>query len=86
MDLESTRQKSTEAEALQRLHGMTLREACELVCLPLRMYRGADVPLDWLPTPNEIERLVEPLRREKEELRLMQTEEYTPPLLRGEKA
>ena len=86
VDLESTRQKSTEAEALQRIHGMTLREACDLVCLPLGEYRGADVPLDWLPSPIEIERMVQPLRREKEKLRRIEREDLTPPLLRGEKA
>ncbi|MEO1527081.1 MAG: hypothetical protein AAFX06_16705 [Planctomycetota bacterium] len=86
MDLESTRQKSTEAEALQRLHGMSLRDACELVCLPPTQYRGADVPLDWLPSPAEIEAMVVPLRREKEEQRLLNADEFTPPLLRGDNA
>ena len=86
MDLDSIRQKSTEAEALQRLHGMTLRDACELVCLTPAQYRGADVPLDWLPSPNEIEAMVVPLRREKEERRYLELDELTPPILRGDNA
>ncbi|QDV42276.1 hypothetical protein Enr13x_21210 [Stieleria neptunia] len=86
MDLESIRQKSTEAEAFQRLHGMSLYDACELVCLPPKLYRGADVPLDWLPSPVEIEVMLRPLRRGKEKLKRIERETLTPPLLRGEKA
>lgn len=86
VDSDSRRQKSTEAEALHRLHGLSVEEACELVCLPLELYRGADVPMDWLPAPHDIEKMVQPLRKEKELLKRIEREEYTPPLLRGENA
>ena len=86
VDLESTRQKSTEVEAMLRLHGMSLEDACDLVGLPPRHYRGADFPLEWLPTPSEIEAMLRPLRKEKEKIRRIEIAELTPPLLRGEKA
>ncbi|MCD0463604.1 hypothetical protein [Roseiconus lacunae] len=86
MNLESTRQKSTEVEAFQRLHGMELQDACELVCLAPELYRGADTPLDWLPSPSEIELMTAPLRKEKKKQLAMEREDLTPPLLRGLKA
>lgn len=84
--MESKRQKSTEVEAMLRLHGMSLKDACELVGLPPGYYRGADFPLEWLPTPKEIETMLRPLRKEKEKIRRIERLELTPPLLRGEKA
>jgi hypothetical protein len=59
------REKSTEAEALMRIHGLSLKEACAVVGLDPERYWGTDAPLNWLPTPDDIERLTRPLRAEK---------------------
>ena len=71
---------------MQRLHGMSLLEACDIVGLCAEDYQGTEEPLDWLPSPVDIENFVRPLRAEKQRLKLVQREFYTPPILRGDNA
>lgn len=43
------REKSTEAEALMRIHGLSLKEACTVVGLEPERYWGTDAPLSAAP-------------------------------------
>lgn len=66
LESDSLRQKSTEVEALKRLHNYTLIDACLVVGLDPLDYRGPDVPLEWLPSPEVIESMVRPFREAKQ--------------------
>ena len=85
-DLDSMRQKSAEVEALHRIHGLTLRQACELVGIDPNHYIGCNEPLTWIPTPRDIEKMTSPMRPEKERLKQVEKQFLTPPILRGDNA
>ncbi|TWU39155.1 hypothetical protein Q31b_42400 [Novipirellula aureliae] len=53
---ETTRMKSAEVDALMRLHGWSFDDACQLVALHPHHYAAGETPLQWLPTPTDIER------------------------------
>lgn len=57
----STKQKKAEVEAFIRIHGYSLSQACEVVCLSEEEFlRSPPVPqsrIRYLPTPSQIQRL-----------------------------
>lgn len=61
----STKQKRAEAEALVRLHGYSVKKACDIVCLSVEDYRKSKpVPqsrIEHLPTPEQIQEMCETL-------------------------
>lgn len=61
----STKQKRAEAEALIRLHGYSVKKACDLVCISVDEYRRSPpVPqsrIQHLPTPEQIREMCETL-------------------------
>jgi hypothetical protein len=72
--LSSKRQKKAEVEALMRCHGLTLEQACELVCYEPEEYLRSPPPdqsrIKYLPLPDQI-------LDEAERLRFLRKEEPT---------
>lgn len=64
--LSSKRQKKAEVEAMMRCHGLTLEQACEIVCYEPDQYLKSPPPeqsrIDYLPLPEEILEEAERLR------------------------
>lgn len=70
--LSSVTQKRVEAEALIRIHGMSVEEACDIVCLHAEEYRkncevqlGGKSSIKHLPTPEQVWTLAADLRRSR---------------------
>lgn len=66
ISLSSENQKRYEAEAFIRLHGYSMEDACELVCISVEDYLSVPISpqskLDYLPTPEMIAELCEEIR------------------------
>ncbi len=56
------RDKSSEVDALIRCHGLEFDDACRLVVILPSEYVPGSPALEWLPTPEIIERM-KPARR-----------------------
>lgn len=68
----SLNEKRAEIEALVRIHGYTLERSCELAGLEMEKYLkekpiGKQSVIKYLPTPDQIERECERLRRSRPE-------------------
>ncbi len=58
---ETRREKSSEVDALMRCHDWTFADACQLVVLSPSQYTPGERLIEWIPTPEDIERL-KPMR------------------------
>ncbi len=67
MSAETRREKSSEVDALIRCHGWTFADACQLVVILPIQYLPGSAKIEWIPTPDDIERM-KPSRHPEREI------------------